>query len=72
MYGAFFYGIANRLLVDLHRSKVPVAEKLDMKDFLHSNSPYLKSYIRPTLRENMEVDSVSPDTGDDMLSPSPV
>lgn len=41
-----------------------------MKDFLHSNSPYLKTYIQPAVREPREIDSVSLDTDEDMFSPS--
>lgn len=72
MFGTYYYSIPNLLLVEDHPSQAVFADKLDMKNFLHSNSPYLKSYIEPSSGEPREIDFVSPDTGEDMLSPSPV
>ena len=73
MYGMNYYGICNRLLTGAHRKMATIADGLDMKDFLHSNSPYKGNFIRPAVREVLEIDlipSVSPDDVDNLSTPS--
>jgi hypothetical protein len=74
MFGLFYYGYCNRVVLAAHREKIGWADNLDMKDFLHSNSPYMPKYIRPAvlLRESVERDSGSPGNNRmDLSTPSP-
>jgi len=73
MYGMFYYGICDTVLLDTHREKAKLADELDMRDFFHSNSPYMVTYIRPEVRASLEAQSmplVSGEEEEDLSSAS--
>lgn len=47
MYGVHYWGIVNSVYSDGHRSLAKRADRLDLYDFLHDNSPYKAHYMRP-------------------------
>ena len=48
MYGAFYYGIDDTIIYKKEREMAKLANRLDMNDFLHSNSSYGNHYVKPT------------------------
>ena len=48
MYGAFYYGIDDTVIYKKEREMAKLADRLDMNDFLHLDSPYGSHYVKPT------------------------
>jgi hypothetical protein len=57
MYGLHFYGIASNVGMDKLERLGKKADRLDMKDFLFGNSPYMGNYIKPVLLRTNDVES---------------
>ena len=60
MFGAFFYGFVDREDVKGDLRIASLANRMDINDFMHSNSPYSSIYERPICRGPVVVHSDSP------------
>lgn len=60
MFGAFFYGFVDREDVKGDLRIASLANRMDINDFMHSNSPYSSTFVRPISRGPVVVHSDSP------------